>query len=130
MADLTTTDGFRYSFAPSAVVAVVAATDGAAGPGAAVTSVYGITPAPLEIAETVDGFLARIGVTAGFARLTRADGSPIWVQAAAVSSLRAPLPNEYADSVRAVIAAGGLTQGVEETPGAVKAAIDARGGKL
>jgi hypothetical protein len=127
MADLTTVDGFRYSFMPGAVVAV---TDREVGTGAAVTCVYGITPTPLRIAETVDGFLARIGVSAGFVRLTRADGSPIWVCAAAVSSLRGSLPDEYADSVRAVITAGGLTQGVEEDPDAVKAAIDARGGKL
>lgn len=127
MADLTTVDGFRYSFEPGAVVAV---TDRDVDTGAAATCVYGITPAPLEIAETVDGFLARIGEAAGFARLTRADGSPIWVHAAAVSSLRSPLPDEYAGSVRAVITAGGLTQGVEEDPDAVKAAIDARGGKL
>lgn len=127
MADLTTVDGFRYSFEPGAVVAV---TDRAVETGAAVTCVYGLTPAPLRIAETVDGFLARIGVSAGFVRLTRADGSPIWVCAAAVSSLRAPLPDEYADSVRAVITAGGLTQGVEEEPDAARAAIDSRGGKL
>lgn len=127
MTDLTTVDGFPISFDPGAVVAL---TDRAPGTGEAGTWVFGITPAPLRIGEAVADFLARIGASKGFVRLTRADGSPIWVRGAAASSLRAPLPGEYADSVRAVITVGGLTQGVEEDPAAVKAAIDAHGGKL
>ena len=127
MAELTTEDGFQYSFAPGAVVAV---TNHDAVSGKAATFVYGIAPAPLEIGETMDGFLARIGVAADFVRLTRPDGSPIWVCGAAVASLRAPLPGEYADGVRAVITVGGLTQGVDEDAAAVKAAIDAHGGRL
>jgi hypothetical protein len=126
MAELTTVDGVFMSFTPGAVAAV---TDQDAH-GRAVTCVYGVAPAPLEIGETVDAFLARIGVAKGFVKLTRPNGSPIWACAAAVSTLRAPLPGEYAEAVRAVISVGGLMQGVEETPAAVKAAVDAHGGKL
>ena len=127
MADLTTIDGLQFSFTPDAVIAV---TDHDAVTGQAVTCVFGITPYPLRINETVDGFLARIGVNGDFAQLTRPNGSPIWICAKAVSALCAPLPGEYVDGVQSVISLGSMTQGVEEAPAAVKAAVNAHGGKL
>jgi hypothetical protein len=126
MAEVTTVDGFHYSFAPAAVVAV---TDHDVR-GQAGTCVFGITPAWLKISEGAEDFLARIGLSADFVRLTRPDGSPIWLCAADVSSLRAPLPGEFADGVQSVLTAGGLTQGVTEDGATVAAAVDAKGGKL
>ena len=127
MADLTTVDGAQITFKPDAVVAV---TDHDANTGVAETCVYGITKGVLHIAEPVIGFLQRIGVTANFAQLTRPNGSPIWINGASVSSLRAPQPDEYVAGVNTIISAGSLTQGVTETPATAKAAINVHGGKL
>jgi len=127
MADLTTTDGSFYAFQPDAVVAV---TDHDAVTGEAVTCVHGLAPAPLKIGESVTAFLARIGEAAKFAQLTRANGSPIWLNAPAVGAIRAPLPGEYAAGGQAVISVGSLTQGVTEDPATAKARINAHGGKL
>jgi hypothetical protein len=126
MADLTTVDGKHVSFVPDAVTAVTDQDEH----GTPVTCVFGITPAPLEIGEAVAGFLARIGVTANFARLTRPNGSAIWVCGPAVSSLSASLPGDDPDGARAVIVVGGRRQAVEEDAASVKAAVDAHGGKL
>ncbi len=61
-------------------------------------------------------------------RLTRPDGVPVLVDAVAASSVRAPLPGEYAPSVRAVVTAGRVTQGVRESVASAKAALRAHGG--
>jgi hypothetical protein len=84
----------------------------------------------LSIVEPVDAFLARLGITAKFAKLTRPNGSPVWVSGAAVSSARAPLPDEYVGGINAVLFTGSLTQGIKESLVAAIAELDAHGGKL
>lgn len=127
MAVLTTVEGAQMSFKPDALAAVV---DHDAITGAAVTCVYGIANSAVRISEPVDSFLGRLGIVDKFARLTRANGAPIWVNGAAVTALRAPLPDEYAATVNAVISVGSLTQGVTESLAAASSAINAHGGSL
>jgi hypothetical protein len=127
VADLTTTDGQQISFDPAAVAAVA---DRDADTGAAVTCVYGLSPGVVKIPEPVSAFLGRLGIVGKFARLTRPDGSPVWIDAAAVSLLRAPLPGEYPPNAKCVIRAGALTQAVTEDPATASAAIQASGGHL
>jgi len=52
---------------------------------------------------------------AGFAELTRPDGSPVRIDKALVRTVRKPLPNEYAANVQAVVSVGGTQYGVLET---------------
>lgn len=127
MATLTTVEGAQIDFRPDAVVAVA---DRDAITRAAVTCVYGIANSAVHISEPVAGFLGRLGVEGKFARLTRADGAPIWINGAAVTTLRSPLPDEYVATVNTVISVGSFTQGVEESPAAARAAINAHGGSL
>jgi hypothetical protein len=68
----------------------------------------------LKISETVQGFLTRVRIAANFAQLTRPNGSPVWINGSAVSSLFAPGPNEYIAGVNAVVVTGALTQGMQE----------------
>jgi hypothetical protein len=53
--------------------------------------------------------------SAGYAELTRADGSTVRIDKALVRSVRKPLPNEYAANVQAVITVGRTRYGVLET---------------
>lgn len=127
MADLTTTDGLQFHFDPGAVTAVA---DHDADTLQAVTTVYGLIDAPLRVAESARGFLTRIGVAASFAKLTRVNGTFIWVNCAAVTVVRASDPDEYPPSARALVSVGGLTQAVRETPAEVKGVVNAHGGRL
>ena len=126
MASLTTTDGLQISFDPSGVTAVADHDDA----GDAVTTVYGITGGTLRIAETVDGFLKRIGVDANFGKLTRPNGTFVWINCKAVSTVRPPLQGEYGASVQAVVSVGSLTQAVQEMPAAVTQIVKAHNGNL
>lgn len=126
MPELTTIDGTTITFNSDAV-AVVTDHDERGQP---VTCVYGITKAELQMRESVPDFLGRLGISQAFAKLTRPNGTPVWINGKAVSSIRSPLLDEYAQEVMSVITTAALTQGVEETPDEVKAQIDAHGGKL
>src|SRR5258705_12917940 len=62
--------------------------------------------------------------------LTRPDGSPISIDRAAVDSIRASLPNEYAPSVQTVLAMGHLHQGVREDLATVASVLGNHGGNV
>lgn len=127
MADLTTTDGETISFDPAAIVAVA---DRDVNTGAAVTCLYGLSPGIVKISESVATFLGRLGIAGKFVKLTRPDRTPVWINAGAVSLLRAPQPGEYPPDARSVVRAGSLTQAVTQDPAIVKAAIEASGGHI
>ncbi len=127
MAILTTVDGIQITF-ESKVVSALADHD--ANTGAAVTCVYGINEGVLHISESVQAFMTRVGITKAFAQLTRPNGSPVWINGSAVSSICAPLPNEYVPAVKTLVFAGSLTQGVKEPPADVTKAINNHGGDL
>jgi len=127
VADLTTLDGLHFHFDPSVVTAVA---DHDADTLQAVTTVYGLTAAPVRIAATPHGFLARIGVAPSFVRLTRPDDTFVWVNCTAVTVVHSPPPDLYPGTTRSLVSVGGLVQAVKETPGEVKRAVNAHGGKL
>jgi hypothetical protein len=61
---------------------------------------------------------------------TRPDGSAVLLDASAAISVRAALPDEYAPSVRSVIAVGRMKQGVRETVANARATLRAHGGAV
>jgi hypothetical protein len=127
VADLKTIEGLQFHFDPSVVTAVA---DHDADTMQAVTVVYGLTNGPVRIAEAATGFLARIRVAGSFVKVTRPDGSFIWINCKAVTVVRSPPPDEYPPTVNALVTVGALVQAVQETPGKVKQMVNAHGGKL
>ncbi|MEC4594079.1 MULTISPECIES: hypothetical protein [Nitrospirillum] len=83
-------------------------------------------------AEAPDALLARLDLVQDFARLTRPDGSALWVRGSAVSLLRPPLPTETppGGTGKATLLVGGSHQTVAEDVAAVLAAVNACGGQL
>jgi soluble lytic murein transglycosylase-like protein len=63
-------------------------------------------------------------------KLTRPNGQPVMVDIAAVSSIRAAFPGEYAACVQTVITIGPLHQGVCESLAKARSLIRARGGAV
>jgi hypothetical protein len=122
MATLTTVDGAEIDFAPDNVAAVAPDGSGAV--------VFGATHGSVQIAEAPQVFLTRLGIAANFVQLTRPDRFPVWINGKAVSSLRAPLPNEYPPNVQAVVFTGAVTQAVTETVAAARTALNAHMAKL
>jgi hypothetical protein len=122
MATLTTVDGVEIHFNPDGLAVIAPDPNGAV--------VYGVTHGAVRISEGPAVFMARLAATAKFARLTRPDGSLVWISGAAVSSLRAPLAGEYPQNAHAVVFTGALTQAVQEAVATVLAALNAHGGKL
>lgn len=127
MADLTTIDGLQFHFDPSAVTAVA---DHDADTLQAVTTVYGLTDGRVRLAETPEAFLARIGVAQSFIKLTRPNDTFVWVNCTAVTVIQSPPPDQYPAAAKSLVTVGGLVQAVKETPGEVKQAVNAHGGKL
>jgi soluble lytic murein transglycosylase-like protein len=93
-------------------------------------------PWPAETVNYVAGITAILsgGVPgrAGGAtvRLTRPDGAAVMIDAAAVMSVRAALPGEYAPGVQTVIAVQRMRQGVRESLAQVRAVIRSHGGRV
>jgi hypothetical protein len=63
------------------------------------------------------------GHVSSIVSFTKPNGTPVKVNLADVTSLRLPLPGEYADSVKSVITYGQLHQGVRESFDEVKQAM-------
>lgn len=75
---------------------------------------------PAETRSYVRAIASALGGGRGSALLTRPDGTPISIRPGAVTSVRAPLPGEYADGVNAVVAMGKKKQGVRESVAEVR----------
>lgn len=127
MATLSTIDGVTFLFNPAAVTMVA---DRDPDTGDVRTSVYGLQDGQLSIAEGVDPFLSRIGLAPTFARLTRPDGSHVWVNAKLVRVVRQPIAEEYAPAVRSVLFVGGSKQAVIEDITQTGQTIREHGGTL
>ncbi|TWB35793.1 hypothetical protein [Nitrospirillum pindoramense] len=99
------------------------------GPGG--TMLAGLGEA-VTTAEAPDALLLRLGLGADFARLTRPDGSPLWVRGSSVSLVRPPLPTEIppGGTAKATLVVGGGHQTVAEDVAAVLSAVNAHGGSL
>jgi hypothetical protein len=126
MATITTVDGLAVDVAPDDVTRVSGPRPNDSGPR---TYVYGATPQVLMTAEPPDALLARLGIAAAFAVLTRPNGTPVWVKGAAVSRVKGPEPTSPAGT-GATVVVGGDRQYVQETPQAAKALINQHGGHL
>ncbi len=96
----------------------------------------GLHPWPAETVNYVAGITAILSggspgrVGGAQVRLTRPDGAAVMIDAAAVMSVRAALPGEYAPGVQTVIAIQRMRQGVRESLGTVRAIIRAHGGRV
>ena len=127
MATLTTIGGVQIAFVARAISGIA---DHDATTGQAVTCIYGLSDKHVSVRESVPAIMARLKIGNNFAQLTRANGSPVWLNGSAVTLIRPPLPDEYVTGVNTVIFAAALTQGVKEPPDVVTTAINARGGDL
>jgi len=78
-----------------------------------------------RVSRAVESGVGLHGIAVKF---TRPDGAPVWIDAAAVISVRAALDGEYAPGVRTVITVGRSRQGVCEALGRVRALLHMRGG--
>jgi hypothetical protein len=74
----------------------------------------------------VAALVARLGAEAPLARLTRSDGTPVWVQASAVSEIRGPLAAEaqIGGAENAVLVVGGHPVHVQEDFAAARAILE------
>ena len=93
MAMLTTVDQLQYYFDPKGIVAL---SDHDPSTGKAVTCVYGISTAYLHIGESVQQLMTRLQIAANFGQVTRADGSPMWINNSAVTSIRSRVSTDPA----------------------------------
>jgi hypothetical protein len=124
---LTNTMGLDFVFRADAVVAVA---DRDTETSTDVTCVFGLGPSFQRIAETVDGFLTRIGKLDRFAKFTRPNGTPIWLNVDDVTVVLAAQQGLYSADTKTVIIAGAFTQAVKEPMDVVKAVLTARGAPL
>ena len=62
--------------------------------------------------------------------LTRPDGVQVEIDAATVTSIRVPIPDEYAAGVQTVLSMGLHRQGVEEAPDKVMAVLRSHGARV
>lgn len=62
--------------------------------------------------------------------LTRPDGAQVAIDAATVTSIRVPIPDEYAPGVQTVLSIGLRRQGVEEAPDKVMAMLRSHGARV
>lgn len=94
------------------------------GPGALEDHLYRGRLLPAETLAYVAGIGGILGKPArGVATLTRPNGMTIRIDKSTVRSIRAALPGEYADNVRAVITVGKRRQGVLESVADATAAL-------
>jgi hypothetical protein len=127
MADITTVEGLRILFDPAAIAAI-AGSDGQTGATGAV--IYGLGPEGLTVGESTAALIKRLSLASSLAKLTRPDGSPIWINGKSVSVARQPSPGEYQAQVQSVIFAGAIKQAVREMLDDVRQAIDRAGANL
>lgn len=129
MADITALDGTVLLINDDSVVLV-------AGPfpGDATTRSYVSGPVPAAIATNEDAaaLVARLHPQVPFARLTRPNGTAVWIKGGAVSMIRRPIAGETPpnEKVGAVIFLGALHQAVAEDVRAAQVAINQHGGRL
>ncbi|HEV2444160.1 MAG TPA: hypothetical protein VGT07_16670 [Steroidobacteraceae bacterium] len=112
----------KYLFVPGAISAVAESIGGTATGGAVI---YGLDADWVNVSESADALLQRLSLASSFVKLTRPDGSPVWINSKSVSVVRQPLPDdlEYAPQVHSVIFAGTLKQALCESLDQVRQAL-------
>jgi hypothetical protein len=105
------------------------------GPGNLEARMMGRGLLPLETQNYMVNITAALtkggpGGHGAMVKFTRPNGTPAMINAAAVVSVRAAFPGEYAPGVQSVITVGRLHQGVRENLMQAKAIIRAHGGGI
>jgi membrane-bound lytic murein transglycosylase B len=103
------------------------------GPGNLEARMMGRGLLPLETQNymvSITNAMTKSGGRGAMVKFTRPNGAPAMIDAAAVVSVRASFPGEYAPGVQSVITIGRLHQGVRESAAQVKAIIRAHGGGI
>ena len=102
------------------------------GPGNLEARMMGRGLLPMEtqnyIVSVTNAVARGVGGKGAMVKFTRPNGEAAMVNAAAVSSIRAAFPGEYAPGVQTVITIGRLHQGVREPLAEARATIRAHGG--
>jgi soluble lytic murein transglycosylase-like protein len=113
-----------------------------AGPGTFETRTANARELPNETRAYVSGIARILGIKSNpsqaipsepmntLATLTRPDGSAVSIDGAAVDSIRASLPDEYAPGVQTVVAMGHLHQGVREDLATVASVLKRHGARV
>jgi hypothetical protein len=125
MIELTTVTGEKIDVAENSISLVTGPSPSEAGPRA---HVYGPGPGSQIIAEAPQLLIARLRKPKTFAVFHRPNGTPVWVRASAVSTIRAPLSTETGPRtgvVRAVLQVGGIHQAVQEDVNTAKQIVAA-----
>jgi len=131
MVAITTLSGQQIDVADETISLVVGPYPHDVGPH---TYVYGPTIGALITGEAADVMVGRLRNVKDFAKLTRPNGTPAWVQAKAVSAVRAPLTTEAPEwgegIVNAVMVIGKMSQSVQEQVSAAIYILNAQGSRL
>jgi hypothetical protein len=113
MVDLVTLMGMTVTVPDSAINVVSGPYPGEAGVKSYVRGGFG--PGAIETNEAASHFVDRLQST--LARLTRPNGTPVWVKVSAITILRFPFDTEILSPpnvVRSVIIVGGFHQALQE----------------
>jgi hypothetical protein len=129
MTDIIATDGTKFSINDDDVTMVV-------GPyphdPANRCYIHGINKGPIPVDEDAKTLVATLHPKTSFAVLTRPDGSPVWINGGAVSSIVPAIPDDTApgEKAGAVLTVGGEHQAVQEDVATAKKLIDEHDGKV
>jgi hypothetical protein len=124
MVDIVTSTGMTVTVSDSAINVVSGPYPGDAGVKSYIRGCFGLGAfglGAIESSEDASHFVDRLQAT--LARLTRPNGTPIWVKASAITMLRFPLDTEIPgppNVVRSVIIVGGFHQALQEDIAAVR----------
>jgi hypothetical protein len=113
MVDIVTSTGMTVTVPDSAINVVSGPYPGDAGVKSYIRGGFGL--GAIESSEDASHFVDRLQAT--LARLTRPNGTPVWVKASAITMLRFPLDTEIPSPpnvVRSVIMVGGFHQALQE----------------
>jgi len=119
MVDLVTLMGMTITVPDSAINVVSGPYPGEANVKSYVRGGFG--PGAIETNEDASHFVDRLQTT--LARLTRPNGTPVWVQASAITIMRFPFDTEISSPpnvVRSVIMVGGFHQALQENIATVR----------
>lgn len=113
-----------------------------AGPGTLEARIASAHELPNETRAYVSGIARILGIKSNpvlstpshpsntLATLTRPDGSSVLIDGAAVDSIRASMPDEYAPGVQTVVAMGNRHQGVREDLATVASVLKSHGARV
>lgn len=126
MVQVTTVDGHVIYTSDDAISIITGPYPFDVGPH---TYVYGITRAVIVTAEAPQALVARLRPEMPLVLLTRPNDTPIWLKAAAVTSVQVPLSTDN-PAANAMLSVGSFHPQVKETVEQVRAAVNVAGGDI